>query len=154
MSFWMRTIRKLILIAHGTYNARKFWTHRTSGSVRCRTITWKYAYKNLTLHSGSLTCLVVMHFRSSTRNRSLCIDYWTLNSHNIYSMFAVYARFMLSRSHISSLWNNYNYETEMLWYPDQSISTPWHYVLGYLLVDPFFLGWWCGRFLGWGSLGY
>ena len=24
----------------------------------------------------------------------------------------------------------------MLWYPDQSISTPWHYVLGYLLVDP------------------
>ena len=30
----MRTIRKLISIASGTYNARKFRTRRTSGSVR------------------------------------------------------------------------------------------------------------------------
>jgi len=67
MSFWMRTIRKLISITRGTYNARKFWTRRTSGSVRRRTITRKYAYRNLKLHSGSPTHAVVMHFRSSAR---------------------------------------------------------------------------------------
>jgi len=90
MSFWMRTIRKLISIAHGTYNACKFWTCRTSGSVCCRTIAWKYAYKNLTLHSGSPTHSVVMHVRSSARNWSSCTDYWTLNSCNVNSMFVAY----------------------------------------------------------------
>ena len=99
MSFWMRTICKLISIARGTYNACKFWTRRTSGSVCGRTITWKYAYKNLTLHGGSPTHSVVMHVRSSTRDRSLCIDYWTLNSRNVNSMFAASGWFFHSRSH-------------------------------------------------------
>ena len=102
MSFWMRTIRKLISITRGTYNARKFWTRRTSGSVRHRTITWKYAYKILTLHSGSLTRSGVMNFGSSARDRSSRIDYWTLNSRNVNSMFAANARFMLSRSQMST----------------------------------------------------
>jgi len=100
MSFWMRTIRKLISIARGTYNARKFWTHRTSGSVRGLTIAWKYAYKNPTLQSGSPTHSVVTRVRSSARDRSLRIDYWTLNSHNINSMFAASGRFFHSGSHL------------------------------------------------------
>ena len=105
MSFWMRTMCKLISIARGTSNVRKFWTRRTSGSEHRRTITWKYVYKNLTLHSGSLTRSVFMHFRSSARDRGSRIDYWTLNSRNVNSMFAAYARFMLSRSHIQKLDN-------------------------------------------------
>jgi len=87
MSFWMWTRRKLISIVRGTYNTRKFWTRRTSGSVRRQEITWKYAYKNLALHSGSPTHSVVMHVRSNARDRSSRIDYWTLNSHNVNSMF-------------------------------------------------------------------
>ena len=99
-SFWMRTIRKLISIARGTYNARKFWMRRTSGSVRGLTIAWKYAYKNLTLHSGSPTHSVVMHVRSSGRDRSSRIDYWTLNSRNVNSMFVASGRFFHSGSHM------------------------------------------------------
>jgi len=83
MSFWMWTIRNLISFARGTYNARKFWTHRPCGSVRWRTIAWKYAHKNFVLQSGSPTRLVVMNARSSARDRSLRIDYWTLNSCNV-----------------------------------------------------------------------
>ena len=71
-----------------------------SGSVRGRTIVWKYAYKNLMLHSGSPTHSVVMHVRSSTRDRSSRIDYWTLNSRNVSSMFAASGQFFHSRSHI------------------------------------------------------
>ena len=100
MSFWMRTIRKLISIARSTYNARKFWTRRTSGSVHRQTIAWKYVYKNLTLHSGSTTHPVVMHVRSSACDRSSHIDYWTLNSRNVNSMFAASGRFFHSQSHI------------------------------------------------------
>ena len=100
MSFWMRTIRKLISIARGTYNARKFWMRRTSGLIRGWTIAWKYAYKNLTLYSGSPTHSVVMHVRSSAHDRSLPIDYWTLNSRNVNSMFAASGRFFHSRSHL------------------------------------------------------
>ena len=66
-------------------NVCKFWTSRTSSLVHHQTIAWKYAYKNLTLHSGSCTHLAVMHIRSSTCDRSSRIDYWTLNSHNINS---------------------------------------------------------------------
>jgi len=66
----------LISIARGTYNACKFWTRRTSGSVRWQTIAWKYAYKNLMLQSGSPTRSVVMNVRSSARDRSSRIDYW------------------------------------------------------------------------------
>ena len=98
MSFWMRTIRKLNSIAHGTYNARKFWTRWTSGSVHGRTIAWKYAYKNLTLHSRSPTHSVVTNIRSSARDWSLRIDYWTLNSRNVNSIFAASGRFFHSRS--------------------------------------------------------
>ena len=79
---------KLISAACGTYNARKFWNRRTSGSVRRWTIAWKYAYKNLALHSGSPTHSVVLCIRSSTCDRSSRIDYWTLNSRNVNSMFA------------------------------------------------------------------
>ena len=102
MSFWMRTIRKLISIARGTYNAHKFWTRscRTSGSVRGQTIAWKYAYKNFTLHSGSPTHLVVTHVRSSTHDWSSRIDYWTLNSRNVNTMFAASGQFFHSRSHM------------------------------------------------------
>ena len=79
MTFWMRTIRKLISIARGTYNACQFWTHRTSGSVRKLTISWKYAYKTLMLHSGSPKHSVVMNAISSTCDRSLhmTIELWT-----------------------------------------------------------------------------
>ena len=98
MSFWMWTIRNLISIARGTYN--KFWTRRTSGSVSWRTIAWKCAYKNLTLHSGSPTHSVVTSVRSSAHNRSSRIDYWTLNSRNVNSVFAASGRFMRRRSHI------------------------------------------------------
>ena len=82
------------------YNTRKFWTRRSSGSVRGRTIAWKYAYKNLTLHSGSPTHSVVTHVRSSTRDRSSRIDYWTLNSRNVNTMFAASGQFFHSRSHM------------------------------------------------------
>ena len=102
MSFWMWTIRNMISIACGTYNVRKFWTRRTSGSVRWWTIAWKYAYKNLTLQSGSPTRLVVMNVRSSARDRSSRLDYWTLNSRNINSMFAESGWFMWRRSQIST----------------------------------------------------
>jgi len=106
MSFWMRTIRKLISIARGTYNARKFWTRRTSGSVRGLTVAWKYAYKNLTLHSGSPTHSVVTRVRSSARDRSSRIDYWTLNSRNVNSMFAASGWFFHSGSHIIATWQS------------------------------------------------
>ena len=79
----MRTICKLISIARGTC---KFWTHRTSSSVRCQTIAWKYAYNNLVLHSRNPTHSVVMHVKSSACHRSSRIDYWTLNSCNVNSM--------------------------------------------------------------------
>ena len=106
---WMLTIRKLISRSDAVLiTRRKFWTRRTSGSVRCRTISWKYAYRNLTLHSGSLTRSVVMRFRSSARDWRSRIDYWTLNSRNVNSMFAAYARFMLSRSHNTFCWASYN----------------------------------------------
>ena len=98
--FWMRTIRKSVSIARGTYSARKFWARRTSGLVRRQTIAWKYAHKNLALHSGSPTHSVVMHVRSSARDRSSRIDYWTMNSRNVNSMFAASSRFFHSRSHI------------------------------------------------------
>jgi len=100
MSFW--TIRKLISIAHGTYHACKSWTHRTSGLVCSRTVAWKYAYKNLTLHSRNPTHSVVMRVRSSTCDRSSRSDYWTFNSHNVNSMFAASGRFFHYRSHISN----------------------------------------------------
>ena len=77
--FWMRTIRKLISIAHGT-------------------IAWKYAHKNRALHSGSRTHSVVMHVRSSARDRSSRIDHWTSNSRNVNSMFDARGRFFPSRS--------------------------------------------------------
>ena len=83
-------------------SACKLWTHRTSGSVRHRTIAWKYAYKNLMLHSGSPTHSVVMHVRSSALDRSLRIEYWTLNSRNVNSMFAMSGRFFHSPSHFIS----------------------------------------------------
>jgi len=98
----MRAIRKLILIAHGTYNARKFWTRRTSSSVRGQTIAWKYAYR-ISRYSGNPMHLVVMHVRSSTRDRSLRIDYWTLNSRNVNSTFAASGRFSHSRSHLFTI---------------------------------------------------
>ena len=94
MSFLMRTTRKFISIACGTYSACKFQACRTSGSVCRRTIAKKYAYNNLMLHSRSSMHSVVMHFRSSACNRSLRTDYWTLNSHNINSVFAVNGWFM------------------------------------------------------------
>ena len=79
MSFWIRTIRKLISIARDSYNACKFWTRRTSGSVRELTIAWKYVYKNLMLHSGSPKHSIVMNAISGARDRSSCmtIELWT-----------------------------------------------------------------------------
>ena len=106
ISFWMRTVHKLISITRGTYNVRKFWMHRTSGLVRCRTIAWKYAYKNLMLYSGSRTHSVVMHVRSSARDWSSCIDYWTWNSHNVNSVFAVNRWFIQSRSQMFDLFSS------------------------------------------------
>jgi len=100
MSFWMWTICNLISIACGTYNVRKFWTRRTSGSVRWWTIACKYAYKNLMLQSRSPTHSVVMNARSSARDRSSRIDYWTLNSRNVNSMFAASGWFMRRRSQL------------------------------------------------------
>ena len=80
-----------------------FWTRRTSGWVRRRTIACaqeSYAHKNRALHSGSPTHSVVMHVRSSARDRSSRIDYWTLNSRNVNSMFDANGRFFPSRSQI------------------------------------------------------
>ena len=79
MSFWIQTIHKLVSIACGTYNACKFWTRKTSGSVRELTISWKYAYKNLMLHSASPKHSVVTNALSSARNRSshMTIELWT-----------------------------------------------------------------------------
>ena len=88
MSFWMRTIHKLIQ-SHSVLINSEHVHCRTSGSVRHRTIAWKYAYKNLVLHSGSSTHSVAMQVRSSACDWSSRIDYWTLNSHNVNSMFAV-----------------------------------------------------------------
>ena len=74
-------IRNLISIARGTYNARKFWTRKTSGSVSWRTITWKYAYKNLTLQSGSPTryarLLRTFEVAHAIEVRVLTIELWT-----------------------------------------------------------------------------
>ena len=61
----------------------------------------KCAYKNLTLQSGSPTRSVVTSVRSSARDRSSRIDYWTLNSRNVNSMFAASGWFMRRRSHLS-----------------------------------------------------
>ena len=63
MSFWIWTIHELISIARGTYNVLKFWTRRISGSVRHRTVAWKYAYKNLASQRKSYTfgCYACMY---------------------------------------------------------------------------------------------
>ena len=54
-------------------------------------------------YSGSPTHLVVMHVRSSARDRSSRIDYWTLNSRNVNSTFAASGRFSHSRSHLFTI---------------------------------------------------
>jgi len=46
------------------------------------------------LQSRSLTRSVVMNVRSCARDRSSRIDYWTLNSCNVNSMFAASGWFM------------------------------------------------------------
>ena len=124
MSLWMWTIRNLISIARGTYNARKFWTHRTSGSVRRWTIAWKYAYKNLMLQSGSPTRSVVMNVWSSARDRSTRIEYWTLNSRNVNSMFAASGWFMLRRSHL----NNTKFDQLCINYTVYKLIKNHHYI--------------------------
>ena len=102
MSFWMQTIRKLISIARGTYNACKFWMCRTSSSIHCQTKAWKYAYKNPTLDGGSPTHSVTMHIRSSPHDWSSRTGYWTLNSHNVNSTFAVNGWIMQSWSQLAT----------------------------------------------------
>ena len=96
-----------------------YWTRRTSSSVRWWTIAWKYAYKNLMLQSGSPTRSVV---RSSTRDRHSRIDYWTLNSRNVNSMFAASGWLMRRRSHICT---NIAYKIDfvLLADPDRSVYT-------------------------------
>jgi len=43
---------------------------KTSGLVHEQTIAWKYAYKNLMLHSGSPTHSIVMNTRSGVHDQS------------------------------------------------------------------------------------
>ena len=53
------------------------------------------------LQSGSPLCSVVMNVRSSTHDQSSRIKYWTLNSRNVNSVFAVNGWFIQSRSQLS-----------------------------------------------------
>ena len=102
MGAWTFSIRKVISIVRGTYNAHKFQTRRTSGLRSHRTIASKYAFNNLELRTGSPTRSVVTRVRSSASDQYSLRSHWTLNPRNVNSMFAVNGWFMLRGSHIAA----------------------------------------------------
>ena len=100
MGAWTFSIRKVISIVRGTYNAYNFQTRRTSGLQSHRTIASKYAFNNLELRTGSPTCSVVARVRSSASDQYSRRSHWILNPHNVNLMFAVNGWFMLRGSQI------------------------------------------------------
>ena len=72
---------QLTLIACSNYNACKFWTRRTSGSVHWWTVAWRYAYKNLMLHSRSQVLCIQLSWTLEVENaievHVLTTELWT-----------------------------------------------------------------------------